>query len=50
MSIRKGLINDEFIDAFDYEALGISGMDQLSFNPISGEQFDYVAPLIGLIE
>lgn len=49
-ALRKDAIMDEFGDMFDYEALGISGPDQLLFNPKSGEDFDYVAALFEAVE
>ncbi len=49
-ALRRDMVRDEFGDAFDYEAMGISGPDQLLFNPRSGEDFDYVAPLFEAAE
>ena len=49
-ALRKDVIKNDFGDAFDYEAMGISGRDQLLFNPRSGEDFEYVAPLFEAIE
>lgn len=49
-AVRKDVIRDDFGDMFDYEAMGISGRDQLLFNPKSGEDFDYVAPLFEAAE
>jgi hypothetical protein len=49
-ALRKDVIKDDFGDAFDYGALGISGRDQLLFNPKSGEDFDYLAPLFEAVE
>ena len=49
-AVRHDTIKDEFGDMFDYEAIGISGRDQLLFNPKSGEDFDYLAPLFEAAE
>ncbi len=46
-SLRGETIKGTFGDAFDYEALGISGKEQLLFNAKSGEDFDYLAPIFG---
>ncbi|GMR14903.1 MAG: hypothetical protein BMS9Abin30_0515 [Gammaproteobacteria bacterium] len=49
-AVRRDAIMDDFGETFDYEAMGISGPDQLLFNPKSGEDFDYVAPLFEAVE
>jgi len=45
VSVRQATIQNEFADVFDYDALGIAGPHELHFNPRSGEDFDYFAPL-----
>ncbi len=49
-ALRKDVIKDDYGDAFDYGALGISGRDQLLFNPKSGEDFDYLSPLFEAVD
>jgi len=41
--LRRGYVRDSFGDAFDYDALGIPGIDALHFNPRSGEDY----PVLG---
>jgi len=49
-ALRKGEIESDFADAFDYDALGIPGIEQLLFNPRSGEDFPYIAKFLEIYE
>ncbi len=48
--LRQETLLDDFADAFDYQELGIPGPEHLLFNPKSGEDFDYIAPLFEAAE
>lgn len=41
---RDGVL--DFSEHFDFAAMGITGKEQIMFNPRSGRDFEYVAPII----
>jgi len=47
---REGWIQRHYAESFDYESLGIAGIDDLPFNAKSGEDFAYIAPLFEAVE
>ncbi len=48
--LRKDKIKSDFADAFDYDALDIPDIEQLAFNPISGEHFPYISEFFEIYE
>lgn len=47
---RKELIKDQYGEAIDLDALGLDDIENLWFNQIGGEMFDYVARLLEATE
>ncbi len=47
---RKELIKDQYDEAIDLDALGLDDIENLWFNQIGGEMFDYVARLLEAAE